>query len=384
MFKEIENLNKELANSNLKLEFNLYLNKKEREFLNLIMKYYAKIEENKIKIPISEVLKNIKIPQNELFNFLEKLSKKSFSYFISISNRDINGIFFYISSFFLSNNNLTVYLPYELTERKKKKTLLSVLNFKCIYYFLNKYTYPFYSYFFSNFILKKSFEIEYEELKNILGISSSYERFFDFEKNVLHPIAEDLEEYYRLEYSKIKSGDNINNKIIGIKFSFKNNVWDEDETLKLKSILFMVKKDIVDPAEVYSTLKKCILDYGYEQTFKMCFKVKSNYKNTNLNFDECLNFYSKQMAYNNLVPVICIKKYFNSPSDLRQELLENIRKKQAGIDVNTLTFSPKFLQELFTLSENKTLNFENDNISIIIDWKKDDESIIKVYFDNFS
>lgn len=384
MFKEIENLNKELANSNLKLEFNLYLNKKEREFLNLIMKYYAKIEENKIKIPISEVLKNIKIPQNELFNFLEKLSKKSFSYFISISNRDINGIFFYISSFFLSNNNLTVYLPYELTERKKKKTLLSVLNFKCIYYFLNKYTYPFYSYFFSNFILKKSFEIEYEELKNILGISSSYERFFDFEKNVLHPIAEDLEEYYRLEYSKIKSGDNINNKIIGIKFSFKNNVWDEDETLKLKSILFMVKKDIVDPAEVYSTLKKCILDYGYEQTFKMCFKVKSNYKNTNLNFDECLNFYSKQMAYNNLVPVICIKKHFNSPSDLRQELLENIRKKQAGIDVNTLTFSPKFLQELFTLSENKTLNFENDNISIIIDWKKDDESIIKVYFDNFS
>lgn len=116
----------------------------------------------------------------------------------------------------------------------------------------------------------------------------------------------------------------------------------------------------------------------------MCFKVKSNYKNTNLNFDECLNFYSKQMAYNNLVPVICIKKHFNSPSDLRQELLENIRKKQAGIDVNTLTFSPKFLQELFTLSENKTLNFENDNISIIIDWKKDDESIIKVYFDNFS
>lgn len=384
MFKEIENLNKELANSNLKLEFNLYLNKKEREFLNLIMKYYAKIEENKIKIPISEVLKNIKIPQNELFNFLEKLSKKSFSYFISINNRDINGIFFYISSFFLSNSNLTVYLPYELTERKKKKTLLSVLNFKCIYYFLNKYTYPFYSYFFSNFILKKSFEIEYEELKSILGINSSYERFFDFEKNVLHPIAKDLEEYYRLEYSKIKSGDNINNKIIGIKFSFKNNVWDEDETLKLKSILFMVKKDIVDPAEVYSTLKKCILDYGYEQTFKMCFKVKSNYKNTNLNFDECLNFYSKQMAYNNLVPVICIKKHFNSPSDLRQELLENIRKKQAGIDVNTLTFSPKFLQELFTLSENKTLNFENDNISIIIDWKKDDESIIKVYFDNFS
>lgn len=250
MFKEIENLNKELANSNLKLEFNLYLNKKEREFLNLIMKYYAKIEENKIKIPISEVLKNIKIPQNELFNFLEKLSKKSFSYFISINNRDINGIFFYISSFFLSNSNLTVYLPYELTERKKKKTLLSVLNFKCIYYFLNKYTYPFYSYFFSNFILKKSFEIEYEELKNILGISSSYERFFDFEKNVLHPIAEDLEEYYRLEYSKIKSGDNINNKIIGIKFSFKNNVWDEDETLKLKSILFMVKKDIVDPADM--------------------------------------------------------------------------------------------------------------------------------------
>lgn len=384
MFKEIENLNKELTNSKLRLHFNLYLNKKEREFLNLIMKYYDKIEENKIKIPINEVLKTIKIPQTELLNFLEKLSKKSFSYSVSINNRDIQGIFFYISSFFLSNNNITVYLPYELTERKKKKTLLSVLNFKCIYYFFNKYTYTFYSYFFSNFILKKSFEVEYEELKNILGINSSYERFFDFEKNVLHPIAEDLEEYYRLEYIKIKSGDNINNKIIGIKFSFKNNVWDEDETLKLKSILFMVKKDIVDAAEVYSTLKKCILDYGYEQTFKMCFKVKSNYKNTNLNFDECLNFYSKQMAYNNLVPVICIKKFFNSPSDLRQELLENIRKKQSGIDVNTLTFSPKFLQELFTLNEDKILNFENDNMTVIINWKKDDESTIKVYFDNYS
>lgn len=69
----------------------------------------------------------------------------------------------------------------------------------------------------------KKIDIEVKELKDALDIDS-YERFYDFEKFILKNIASDIEENtpYIVFYDKVKSGKNVNNKIISLSFIITN------------------------------------------------------------------------------------------------------------------------------------------------------------------
>lgn len=251
MIYEIENLNNKISSGTFAISFSNNLNKNERLFLNLLMQVYSKTDTLKIFLSEDIFKKQLKISPENIYSFLEKLTKKSITYNITLEGKKSIGIFNLISSFFISNDNITIFLPQELKESKKNKTLFSLLNLKIIYNFKDKSTYLFYFYFFKNFILKKPFEVEFEELKKILKLENKYDRFFDFEKNIIKSLLQDLENFFSLKCEKVKVGNSINNKVIGFKFFFGDYIWEEDDNLKLKSVLFIVKNDIVDAAEVY-------------------------------------------------------------------------------------------------------------------------------------
>lgn len=379
MIYEIENLNDKLSSGDFLIKFNNNLNKNERLFLNLLIQIYSKNDSLKIFFSDEIFQKKFKMSLKESYSFLERLSKKSITYSVEIEGKKSIGNFNLISSFFISNDSITIFLPQELKESKKSKTLFSVLNLKYIYNFKDRYTNVFYSHFFKNFILKKPFEIEFEGLKEILKLENKYERFFDFEKNVIKGIIGDLGELFALKYEKVKLGKNINNRVVGFKFSFGDYVWEEDENLKLKSVLFIIKSDIVDAAEVYSVLKDGIRNYNYETIYKACFRAKQNWKSSNMNFDDYLKFTISNLNNKDIEPKVFIEKRFENSKELRKVFINEMEKVKPNTLLDSTFFSNEFLTSLYGLKEDKILNFQNDFVMIIIDWKKDKESTIKIY-----
>jgi|GEM_PF-4486897 len=371
MYYQLDNFNKRISNANFNFNLNSPLNKSERLFLNYLLKKFLKSDDLKIQIESNELISLFKLKPKEINLFLERLSKKAISYSFNDSSDDIFGAFNLINSYLISTENVFIQLPKELRYSKYVKVLYS---------FSYKPTYRFYSYFIKNFILKKCFEVKLEEFKDILNSESKYDRFFDFEKNVLKPLLKDLENSYKIKCEKIKSGCNINNKIIGISFYFEDEMWEADENLKLRSLLFLIKSDLEDISEVYSILKNGIQNHGYDVTYRTCFKIKQLYKKSQLSFDEVLKASFKKLDLKDTEPAVYIKKIFNSAKELKKCFTYELEKIKPGIILDTSSFSEKFLQDLFLLKDNKVLHFKNSEFSIFINWRNNDESIIKIYY----
>lgn len=370
MFYEIENFKKRIENATFNLNIYSSLNKNERYFLNYLLKKYIKMEDLKIEIPKEEFLESFKIDLEELNPFLEKLSRKNVEYFFIDSVDEVKGSFNLINSYIITQKSFVVNIPVDIKHSK---------YIKIIYSFSNKITYKFYGYFIKNFILKKNFQVKIEDFKDILKIDNRYERFFDFEKNILKPLIKDLEVPYKIEYDKIKAGSNLNNKVIAIEFKFKDQVWEDNDDMKLKSILFMIKGDIDDISEVYTILKNGIKDHGYETTYRTCFKVKQRYKSINMSFDEVLRISFKKLDLKDMEPIVVIKKYFSSPKELKKQFMNELEKIKPGVMLDTSFFCEKFLQSFMLLKEDRVLSFKNSEISLFINWKQNEESTIKIF-----
>lgn len=370
MFYDIENFKKRIGNSTFYLDIYSSLNKNERYFLNYLLKKYIEMEDLKIEISKDEFFENFKMDSGELNSFLEKLSRKNIGYFFIDSMDDIRGSFNFINSYMITQKSFIVNIPKDIKYSK---------YIKIIYSFSNRITYKFYGHFIKNFILKKNFQVKIEEFKDILKIDNRYERFFDFEKNILKPLIKDLEIPYKIEFDKVKVGTNLNNKVIAIDFKFRDPVWEDDDDMKLKSILFMIKGDIEDISEVYTILKNGIKDHGYETTYRTCFKVKQRYKSINMSFDEVLKISFKKLDLKDVEPIVIIKKHFASPKELRKMFMNELEKVKPGVILDTSFFCEKFLQDFILLKEDKVLSFRNSEISLFINWKQNEESTIKIF-----
>lgn len=370
MFYNIENFKKRVGNATFNLDIYSSLNKNERLFLNYLLKRYIEMEDLKIEISKEEFLERFKMDLDELISFLEKLSKKSIRYFFVDSSDEVNGSFNLINTYMVTFNKIIIEMPKDIKYSK---------HIKIIYSFSNRITYKFYGYFIKNFILKENFKVKIEEFKDILKIDNRYERFFDFEKNILKPLIKDLEIPYKIEYDKIKMGSNLNNKVIAIEFKFKEQDLQTDDDMRLKSILFMIKGDIDDISEVYKILKNGIKDHGYETTYRTCFKVKQRYKSINMSFDEVLKISFKKLDLKDIEPIVVVKKYFSSPKELRKTFMNELEKVKPGVILDTSFFCEKFLQDFILLKEDKILSFRNSEISLFINWKQSGESIIKIF-----
>ncbi|MGL6065838.1 MAG: hypothetical protein ACRC0R_02085 [Cetobacterium sp.] len=370
MFYELENFKKRVSNAEFSFNLTSNLNKCERNFLNFLLGKFLKTDDLKITTTLEELNSFLKLELEEISSFLERLSKKSISYYFADIDDNISGAFNLINSFLIKDKTFFICLPKEVQYSKYIKVLYS---------FSNKASYKFYSCFINNFISKKSFIVKIEDFKDILNTDNKYERFFDFEKFVLKPLVKDLENSYEIGYKKMKCGSNLNNKVVEVEFFFRDEVSEADEDMKLKSILFMIKGDIVDIGEVYSTLKNAIQNHGYEVAYKTCFKIKLLYKKSHLSFDEVLKASFKKLDLKNTEPTLYIKKIFSSPKEFKKCFLNELEKIRPGIILDTSCFSEKFLQELFLLNNDKALQFKNSEFQIFINWKNNDESIIKIY-----
>lgn len=98
-----------------------------------------------------------------------------------------------------------------------------------------------------------------------------------------------------------------------------------------------------------------------------------------MNFDDYLKFTISNLNNKDIEPKVFVRRKFNNSRELRKVFINEMEKVKPNTLLDSTFFSNEFLTSLYNLKEDKILNFQNDFIMIIINWKRDKESTIKIY-----
>lgn len=272
-----------MENKNIFIEFSKKLSKKERDFLRSV-----DISSSSVTVHLETLYKIFEVKEEPKVIELEKLLFKFFSKNIVItdSNLNLKKRFNILNSYFFEKNYVTFEFSSHILDEKIKK----ILKFK------ERYSYRFYQGILNS--EKNILNISMNNLRDILEIQETYDRFYDIEKNLLKPIFKDLTTIGELdiEYEKDKVGEYKSAKILGIKIikDYKNS-----ETNDVKPI-FTLTKTFKNLFELHSELmeiyKKLKGDSSYISNYH--FNSKLLVKIYNIKNDETLIYTYKEFTFN--------------------------------------------------------------------------------------
>ncbi|MGL5189867.1 MAG: replication initiation protein, partial [Cetobacterium sp.] len=214
-----------MGNKNIFIEFSKKLSKKERDFLRSV-----DISSNSVTVHLETLYKIFEVKEEPKVIELEKLLFKFFSKNVTIidSNSNFKKRFNILNSYFFERD----YVIFEFSSHILDEKIKKMLKFK------ERYSYRFYQEILNS--EKSILNISMNNLRDILEIQETYDRFYDIEKNLLKPIFKDLTTIGELdiEYEKDKSGEYKSAKILGIKIikDYKNS-----ETNEVKPIFTLTK-----------------------------------------------------------------------------------------------------------------------------------------------
>lgn len=188
--------------------------------------------------------------------------------------------FNYVTSYTYNGEIFNIFIPLNILNCFKKNTLEYKISLRTFFYLRKKAVINFF-----NLLIKdiehranRDIEVSLEELRDIFEISKeSYDRFFDFEKNILKPLVEKVNNYsnFVIEYEKIKKGENKNNKVIGIRFKI-HNIEIEKNKGETNSLIQIIKNMITDYQEIWESINSSIQHYGFESTRRNILFLKEN------------------------------------------------------------------------------------------------------------
>lgn len=271
-----------MENKNIFIEFSKKLSKKERDFLRSV-----DISSSSVTVHLETLYKIFEVKEEPKVIELEKLLFKFFSKNIVItdSNLNLKKRFNILNSYFFEKDYVTFEFSSHILDEKIKK----ILKFK------ERYSYRFYQEILNS--EKNILNISMNNLRDILEIQETYDRFYDIEKNLLKPIFKDLTTIGELdiEYEKNKVGEYKSAKILGIKIikDYKNS-----ETNDVKPI-FTLTKTFKNLFELHSELmeiyKKLKGDSSYISNYH--FNSKLLVKIYNIKNDETLVYTYKEFTF---------------------------------------------------------------------------------------
>ncbi|MEG0135140.1 MAG: replication initiation protein [Cetobacterium sp.] len=276
------------TDNSLFIEFSKKLNKKERDFFNIVDFKLPKLVITKDFLCKIFDLKN-ESNFEDLQNVLTRLSNKE----IIITSKDLN--FYYkikpISSFFIFNETIGINFSPEIYCSCQTKNDLEILNLNKILKFKEKYSYRLFQHLKN--IKNECLYIEIETLRSIFEIENSYDRFFDIEKNLLKPTLKDLETVANLNltYDKVKNGTNKNSKILGLTFKkIDSNISSNKDnepiyrSTKLFKNFFELHTEILDIFKKFKEEES--YNYGYYFNSKLLIKIYNLKNNDTFLYEE--------------------------------------------------------------------------------------------------
>lgn len=271
-----------MGNKNIFIEFSKKLSKKERDFLRSV-----DISSNSVTVHLETLYKIFEVKEEPKVIELEKLLFKFFSKNITIidSNSNFKKRFNILNSYFFERD----YVIFEFSSHILDEKIKKMLKFK------ERYSYRFYQEILNS--EKSILNISMNNLRDILEIQETYDRFYDIEKNLLKPIFKDLTTIGELdiEYEKDKSGEYKSAKILGIKIikDYKNSEANEVKPIftltKTFKNLFELHSELM---EIYKKLKG---DTSYISNYH--FNSKLLVKIYNIKNDETLVYTYKEFTF---------------------------------------------------------------------------------------
>lgn len=272
MNKDIENIYVDLKVRTSKVEnkiFQIILDKirKNTENLDNIYNLGLNIELKEI----SESFQNIEIA-------LKGLMGKGIDINYLKGERRIFNTFNYVTSYTYNGEIFNIFIPLNILNCFKKNTLEYKISLRTFFYLRKKAVINFFNLLIKDIEQNRDIEVSLEELRDIFEISKeSYDRFFDFEKNILKPLVEKINNYsnFVIEYEKIKKGENKNNKVIGIKFKI-HNIEIEKNKGETNYLIQIIKNMITDYQEIWESINSSIQHYGFESTRRNILFLKEN------------------------------------------------------------------------------------------------------------
>lgn len=272
MNKDIENIYVDLKVRTSKVEnkiFQIILDKirKNTENLDNIYNLGLNIELKEIR----ESFQNIEIA-------LKGLMGKGIDINYLKGERRIFNTFNYVTSYTYNGEIFNIFIPLNILNCFKKNTLEYKISLRTFFYLRKKAVINFFNLLIKDIEQNRDIEVSLEELRDIFEISKeSYDRFFDFEKNILKPLVEKVNNYsnFVIEYEKIKKGENKNNRVIGIRFKI-HNIEIEKNKGETNYLIQIIKNMITDYQEIWESINSSIQHYGFESTRRNILFLKEN------------------------------------------------------------------------------------------------------------
>ena len=258
-----------LENKKIKFLFSKALNKKEKFFLKTLFTKYKlseKFEKTSVlqEVELNEILDILKFNSFEqLKKFLDNLQIKKLEFSIFSNDKLIlYGRFPILVSYNIAYSKIEFQFAREIQAAKKNNTLFSLLRFDFLIFMGDEITYNFYTYLISDKNYSNDTVITLGRLKEMLDAGNKYERFFDFEKQVLKKIVETINLFSDIKgiYQKIKE---------------KN----EELVQNINNIMDLIKNDVKDFHYTYELIKTYILKKNYDYVYANVNFTKKHFKN---------------------------------------------------------------------------------------------------------
>lgn len=375
----------DFENINLEVSYEKKLNNSEHHLLLFFLSCFDKNQNLEyLQLSIPEI-KNIMKTENtdDIIDTLNKFVHKYLQYTFTQNNETILGGFFpLISSVQFNNDLIFFYFNNELVNSFSKKSIFSKFHLATMMKFKLTFSTKLYQELIKYVNNFSSFEMSLDKIKELFELNDSYDRFYDFEKNILHLSVKEINDYsnYHIEYEKIKTNEGKTSKVISLKFRFfrKNIDKIKSESAQLFSL---IKNKVIDDNLIINSLTYYINEYSYEYALNNVSFALDHYTD---DFEQYLleslknNYYishfklQTEKADKELKLLVDFSGHFSNIFKLQSELYKQL---------NSLKFSYKFefVQVLHQLKEKNHLEFSDEFMKVFVEYNKIGDSYIKIY-----
>lgn len=349
------------------------LKTKEKKLLDKIFK---KIESGDFpfKLSIGEFYHIYKKKdKDEIKNEIIKLSKKKFVFKVLNNSGEVySGEFNLISSFYMGEGDIIIMPPYEMIKSVDKESSFNKLHISTYTRFKEKHSFKFYPLILNN-LGRSSFDCSVEELKKVLNVEDNYyERFYDFEKNILKPLMADINKSSTIDirYEKIKKGAGKTSKIDHLTFY----ILDETEleiSQNISDVLNIVKNKVNNLSYLHKLVENAMKTHSKES---IMYKVKWIEERFSSPLDLFLEaaLLSGQKIDRDKLQIVEVEEKFSSHFKIEGRIYRELAKYKFSYDYH-------FLQELQNLRLRNKFDYNKSPWKIEAEYKKNEKSKIKIY-----
>lgn len=265
---------------NIFVDINVRTSRLEDKIFQIILEKIKKnIEKNEKEYTILTFKQEeFEIEEKEIEQGLKGLMNKGLKLSYLDGEKENIVSFNYVAGYQKINETFTIFVVPSIINSFTKNSFEYGISLRTFFYLRKKIVIKFMNLLIKNIEQDREIEIELEELKDLLEIANnSYERFFDFEKNILKPLVEKLNTFsnFTIKYDKIKKGENKNNKVIGIRFTI-HNIEIEKNRGETNYLIQIIKNIVQDYRDIWEEVNASIQNYGFESTKRNLLFLKEN------------------------------------------------------------------------------------------------------------